>query len=60
LELLLAQGVIRRWRLEDIPSLVRHANDRRVWRNLKDRFPHPAIVKRAPADLVGRPSEDVA
>jgi RimJ/RimL family protein N-acetyltransferase len=27
--------------MQDIPSLVRHANNRRVWRNLKDRFPHP-------------------
>src|SRR5690606_15371762 len=23
------------------PSLVRHANDRNVWLNLRDRFPHP-------------------
>jgi RimJ/RimL family protein N-acetyltransferase len=41
LELFLTQGVIRNWRPEDIPSLVRHANNRRVWRNLRDRFPHP-------------------
>lgn len=41
MELVLTQAVIRSWRLEDIPSLVRHANNRRVWRNLKDRFPHP-------------------
>jgi RimJ/RimL family protein N-acetyltransferase len=40
-ELILTQAVIRSWRPEDIPSLVRHANNRRVWRNLKDRFPHP-------------------
>jgi RimJ/RimL family protein N-acetyltransferase len=24
-----------------VPSLVRHANSRQVWRNLRDRFPHP-------------------
>lgn len=41
MELFLIQAVIRSWRPEDIPSLVRHANNRRVWRNLKDRFPHP-------------------
>ncbi|MGE5800096.1 MAG: GNAT family N-acetyltransferase [Syntrophaceae bacterium] len=41
MELILTQAVIRSWRPEDIPSLVRHANNRRVWRNLKDRFPHP-------------------
>jgi RimJ/RimL family protein N-acetyltransferase len=40
-ELPLTQGVIRSWRPEDVPSLVRHANNRRVWRNLRDRFPHP-------------------
>jgi RimJ/RimL family protein N-acetyltransferase len=41
MELILNQAVIRGWRWDDIPSLVRHANNRRVWRNLKDRFPHP-------------------
>lgn len=25
----------------DLESLVAHANNRTVWRNLKDRFPHP-------------------
>jgi [ribosomal protein S5]-alanine N-acetyltransferase len=32
---------VRSWRLQDIESLVRHANNHRVWRNLRDRFPHP-------------------
>jgi RimJ/RimL family protein N-acetyltransferase len=41
LELVLTHAVIRSWHLRDIPSLVRHANNRRVWRNLRDRFPHP-------------------
>ncbi len=41
MELVLTRGVIRSWRPEDISSLVRHANNRRVWRNLKDRFPNP-------------------
>lgn len=41
MELILTKAVIRSWRPEDVPSLVRHANNRRVWRNLKDRFPHP-------------------
>ena len=41
MELILTQAVIRSWRMEDIPSLVRNANNRFVWRNLKDRFPHP-------------------
>lgn len=33
--------LIRDWRDSDRASLLRHANNRRVWRNLKDRFPHP-------------------
>lgn len=33
--------VIRPWRAEDKSALVRHANNRKVWRNLRDRFPHP-------------------
>ncbi|MGQ0430002.1 MAG: GNAT family N-acetyltransferase [Gammaproteobacteria bacterium] len=33
--------VVREWRESDRASLVRHANNRKVWRNLKDRFPHP-------------------
>ena len=34
-------AVIRPWQDGDRASLVRHANNRKVWRNLKDRFPHP-------------------
>ncbi len=32
---------LRRWRAADLDSLVRYANNRNVWINLKDRFPHP-------------------
>ena len=28
----------------DAPALARHANDRDVWLNLRDRFPHPYAV----------------
>jgi RimJ/RimL family protein N-acetyltransferase len=34
-------GVIRSWTKGDAPALARHANDRAIWRNLKDRFPNP-------------------
>jgi ribosomal-protein-alanine N-acetyltransferase len=34
-------AVVRPWRDGDRESLVRFANNRKVWRNLKDRFPHP-------------------
>lgn len=32
---------IRPWRASDLDSLVRHADNRAVWRNLRDGFPHP-------------------
>jgi RimJ/RimL family protein N-acetyltransferase len=33
--------VVRSWRESDADSLVRHANNRKVWINLRDGFPHP-------------------
>ena len=33
--------VVREWLWKDRDSLVRHANNRNVWINLRDRFPHP-------------------
>ncbi|MBB4634997.1 GNAT family N-acetyltransferase [Longimicrobium terrae] len=33
--------IVRAWRESDAESLALHANDRRVWLNLRDRFPHP-------------------
>ena len=33
--------VLRPWRAADKRDLVRHANDRRVWRNMTHTFPHP-------------------
>ena len=32
---------VRPWRAGDATSLVRHANNRAVWQNVRDRFPHP-------------------
>jgi [ribosomal protein S5]-alanine N-acetyltransferase len=33
--------VLRPWRAGDEASLLRHANDREIWLNLRDQFPHP-------------------
>ncbi|MFO0985007.1 MAG: GNAT family N-acetyltransferase [Planctomycetota bacterium] len=41
MELKLARCVVRTWRESDAASITRHANNRRVWRNLRDAFPHP-------------------
>jgi RimJ/RimL family protein N-acetyltransferase len=32
---------IRSWRQTDLDSLVEHANNRKIWLNLRDAFPHP-------------------
>lgn len=32
---------IRSWQLKDLASLVEHANNRKIWINLRDGFPHP-------------------
>jgi RimJ/RimL family protein N-acetyltransferase len=33
--------VVRPWGPGDLESLVRHADNRKVWLELRDRFPHP-------------------
>lgn len=33
--------LLRRWQKPDRGSLVRYANSRKIWINLRDRFPHP-------------------
>jgi ribosomal-protein-alanine N-acetyltransferase len=50
-ELDLGPCTIRSWRRSDEPSLVRHADDREVWINLRDRFPHPYTAADARAWL---------
>jgi RimJ/RimL family protein N-acetyltransferase len=39
--------VLRRWREGDEEALVRHADNRRIWVNLRDRFPHPYTLEHA-------------
>lgn len=47
MEIKLTQSLIRPWQRGDEPSLVRHANNRNVWRNLRDVFPHPYTLQDA-------------
>jgi RimJ/RimL family protein N-acetyltransferase len=42
-----AETTIRRWREDDAADLAVQANDRRVWANLRDGFPHPYGLKDA-------------
>jgi RimJ/RimL family protein N-acetyltransferase len=46
-ELKLERCTLRAWRSEDAASLVRSANNTAVWRNLRDRFPHPYTARHA-------------
>jgi ribosomal-protein-alanine N-acetyltransferase len=48
MELKLSRSTIRNWRRGDEESVVRHANNHKIWRNLRDMFPHP--YTRADAD----------
>jgi len=41
-------GMLRPLRRSDAKSVARHANDRAIWLNMRDRFPHP--YTRADAD----------
>jgi [ribosomal protein S5]-alanine N-acetyltransferase len=41
MELELPGCLIRSWRATDASSLARHADNRRIWLNVRDRFPHP-------------------
>ncbi len=33
--------ILRPWQAADGPALVRYANNRKIWLNLRDIFPHP-------------------
>ena len=39
--LTLTTCAVRSWRTSDAESLLRHANNRNIWLNLRDAFPHP-------------------
>jgi RimJ/RimL family protein N-acetyltransferase len=45
----LTHCTVRSWGPADAPGIARHANNRAIWRNLRDRFPHPYAL----ADAVG-------
>jgi RimJ/RimL family protein N-acetyltransferase len=32
---------VRSWKAADAPSIATHADNRKIWINLRDRFPHP-------------------
>jgi [ribosomal protein S5]-alanine N-acetyltransferase len=44
-------GTIRPWTRQDAPALVKYANNRKIWANLRDAFPHPYTEASAAAFL---------
>ena len=56
-----ADCCLRPWRAGDKPSLVRHANNRKVWRNLTHMFPHPYTPAEAESwiSIANEPSSSV-
>lgn len=54
----LNRATVRPWRIEDATGMSKHANDRSIWQNLRDVFPHPYSVADAEAfitSVLGRP-----
>jgi RimJ/RimL family protein N-acetyltransferase len=49
--LTLRSCVIRPWALDDAVAVQRHANNRKIWLNLRDIFPHPYTLQDAHAFL---------
>jgi len=56
LELTLTNCSVRTLRADDAQSMAKHANDPRIWVQLRDRFPHPYTLADAQAfiDLISR------
>ena len=49
MEIKLSKSVVRSWKTDDANELARIANDRRIWLNLRDAFPHPYALPHAHA-----------
>jgi len=47
MQLTLKSCTIRPWRMDDAESIVRHANNHKVWIALRDHFPHPYTIEDA-------------
>jgi RimJ/RimL family protein N-acetyltransferase len=49
MHLTLRECEVRSWKPSDASSLALHANNRKIWINLRDAFPHPYTLKDARA-----------
>jgi RimJ/RimL family protein N-acetyltransferase len=41
--------ILRDWQKADAPSIAKYANNRKIWMNLRDAFPHPYHLRDAEA-----------
>ena len=51
--------VLRPWREGDEPALAKYANNRNIWINLKDVFPHPYTMEDAVAWVQSQKDRDL-
>jgi RimJ/RimL family protein N-acetyltransferase len=51
IEFLSGKYMIRDWQRDDGESVARYANNRKIWINLRDIFPHPYTIANAEAFL---------
>ena len=47
MEIKIGQYMIRGWQKSDVESMQRYADNRKIWLNLRDIFPHPYSVEDA-------------
>ncbi len=47
MDIKLGNYFLRDWVYDDAPSLVKYANNKKIWLNLRDLFPHPYTLKDA-------------
>jgi RimJ/RimL family protein N-acetyltransferase len=57
MHLILKSCTVRPWRQVDAESLVRHANNRKIWLAVRDAFPHPYTIRDAHEFIRGAISE---
>jgi RimJ/RimL family protein N-acetyltransferase len=58
MELEFPGGRIRSWQAGDAPSLARHADNRKIWLQVRDRFPHPYTLEAAESWVTLAPAAD--
>lgn len=46
-EIITSFGCLRPWRMEDAAAVAKYANNRAIWLNLRDGFPHPYGLENA-------------